>query len=80
MLFRSRGGCTSGNLFEANVKRKVMERADKGVLLVDSSKMGMASPFAFAHFSDFEILITSPGIDDITHQAILAAGAKLVIV
>jgi DeoR/GlpR family transcriptional regulator of sugar metabolism len=75
-----RGGCTSGNLFEANVKRKVMERADKGVLLVDSSKMGCVSPFAFAHFSDFDTVIISPDIDDVTRQAILVAGAKLVIV
>jgi DeoR/GlpR family transcriptional regulator of sugar metabolism len=75
-----RGGCTSGNLFEANIKKKVLERADKGVLLVDSSKMGSVSPFAFAHFADFNTVITSPGIDDVTRQAILATGARLMVV
>jgi DeoR/GlpR family transcriptional regulator of sugar metabolism len=75
-----RGGCTSGNLFEANIKKKVLERSDKGVLLVDSSKMGTVSPFAFAHFSDFDTVITSPGVDDVMRQTILAAGAKLIVV
>jgi DeoR family transcriptional regulator of aga operon len=75
-----RGGCTSGNLFEANIKKKALERASKGVLLVDGSKMGTVSPFAFAHFSDFDTVITSQGIDDVTRQAILDAGVRLVVV
>ncbi|MDR1827799.1 MAG: DeoR/GlpR family DNA-binding transcription regulator, partial [Methylobacteriaceae bacterium] len=75
-----RGSCSSGNLFEANVKQRVIQRADKPMLLVDNSKMGIVEPFAFAHFSDFHTVITSPGVDDTVRRMILSAGARLEIV
>lgn len=75
-----RGSCASGNLFEANVKKKVIQRADQALLLVDSSKMGVVEPFAFAHFSDLDTVITAPVIDEAVRLAIKEAGTKLVVV
>ncbi len=76
----ARGSCASGNLFEANVKKRVVQRADRAVLLVDSSKMGVVEPFAFAHFSDMDTVITAPRVDEAIRQTILDAGTRLVVV
>ena len=52
-------GVTNVNLPEAEVKRAVLERAQRAVLLADASKLGRIGAGSIAPLERFELLITS---------------------
>lgn len=67
-------GVTSTTQQEAAVNSLMVERADRMVLLADSSKLGMAAGFSYATLDQVSILITDTGATDEDVDALLAAG------
>jgi len=53
---------TCGNYDESQMKKRVIEKAARVVLLMDSSKAGKSLPFTFAHPRDIEFLVTDDKI------------------
>ena len=51
-------GFTSGNFDECQIKKRVIEKAVKTIMLMDSSKFGKNHPFTFAVLQDIDLLIT----------------------
>ncbi len=51
-------GFTVSNVYEAELKRKVISKAKKRIMLMDSSKIGKDLMYTLADFQDIDILIT----------------------
>lgn len=56
--FSAEAGFTVSNINEAELKRKVISRAKKVIMLLDSSKIGKDLLFTLADISDIHVLIT----------------------
>jgi len=56
--FTFKSGFTCGNFDECNLKKRVIEKAAKVIMLMDSSKFGKNHPFTFAALTDINLLIT----------------------
>lgn len=67
-------GATSNTQQEAVVNALMVERSDKVILLMDSSKMGASTGFTYASLSDISLLITDTGLSDEDMRALLDAG------
>ena len=72
----SRGAGTS-NHTRMRVKRKMMERAEKSVLLADSSKYSAFSPWCVAQLQEFSTIITDKGLGEAARKSVLHGGANL---
>ena len=57
-------GFTCGNYDESQLKRRVIEKASKVIMLMDSSKYGKSLPFTFAEISDVDVMVTDSKIDN----------------
>lgn len=55
--FSLESGFTVGNIYECELKRKVVKRAQKVILLMDSSKVNKNLPFTYASLEDIDIWI-----------------------
>ena len=51
------GGFTCGNQAEAEVKRMVIEKADKVIMLLDSSKVNKRTPYTFANLNEIDCMV-----------------------
>lgn len=58
----ARSGFTIGNYSECELKKIVVEKAQKVVILMDSSKIDKALPYTFATFDNADVLITDAPI------------------
>ena len=56
--FSLKNGFTVGNYEEGVLKNSIISKAEKVIMLIDSSKFGNTMPFTFAHMEDIDILIT----------------------
>ena len=56
--FTFNNGFTCGNFDECQLKKRVIEKAAKVIMLMDSSKFGKNLPFTFADLPDIDLLIT----------------------
>jgi len=61
--FTWRSGFTCGNFDECQIKKQVIDRAQKVIMLMDSTKVGKSHPFTFATLQDIDMLITDDRID-----------------
>lgn len=50
-------GLTVSNIYECDLKRKVVERAKKVILLMDTSKINKDLPFTYAKIEDIDIWV-----------------------
>lgn len=67
--FSFKSGFTCGNFDEAEVKRRVILKASKVIVLMDSSKLGKNMPFTFAKPSDVDLVLSDDKIPrDIAQQ------------
>ncbi|MBW5448675.1 DeoR family transcriptional regulator [Cohnella sp. CFH 77786] len=57
-------GITDYELSEANISRKMMERADETVFLADSSKFGNSTFASVCSLDDVYTMVTDAGLDD----------------
>lgn len=55
--FSIENGLTVSNVYECELKRKVVNRAKKVILLMDSSKINKVLPFTYANFEDINIWV-----------------------
>lgn len=62
--FTFKNGFTCGNYAEGEIKKKVIEKANKVIALVDSSKFGKSMPFTFANLEHIHHFITDANITD----------------
>ncbi len=71
--YSPKNGFTVGNCGEGELKQKIIEKADKTILLIDSSKFGKSMTYTFASMKDIDILITdkkpSDEIMDLAQQS-----------
>lgn len=56
--FSIENGFTISNIYESELKRKVIENAKKVIMLMDTSKLNKNLPFTFAKLEDIDIWIT----------------------
>ena len=61
--YSQRNSFSCGNYDESMLKKRVIEKASKVVMLMDSSKYGKNLPFTFAALSDIDFFITDDGLD-----------------
>lgn len=74
------GGATTANILMAEVDRKMVERARKTVLVVDSSKIGQAGFVPIHPLSSFNILITDSNAPADFLEAIRRMGVEVIVV
>ena len=60
--FTFNNGFTCGNYDECQIKKRVIEKAAKVIMLMDSTKFGRNMPFTFAGLSDIDTLVTDKNI------------------
>ncbi len=60
-------------------KRRLLQRADEIVLLVDSSKFGAPAGQVLCPLEQVGILVTDDGVSDASAQAVERAGVKLIV-
>ena len=66
--FSIENGFTVSNIFECELKKKVVSRAKKVIMLMDSTKIYKDLPFTFVQLDDIDVLITeNPLPDDINN-------------
>jgi len=61
--FSFQNAFTCGNYDECELKKRVVSKAKKRVMLMDSSKAGRGLPFTFAGLSDIDFLVTDDRLD-----------------
>lgn len=62
--FSAEHGFTVSNMYECELKKKVVSRAKKIILMIDSGKIGRTLPFTFAHLQNINTLIVENRIPD----------------
>lgn len=70
-------GFTCGEEEEYALKRAVMERSEKVVLLMDSTKVGLASTFTFAVPEDIDVIVSDGRLDSVTVREMKQAGVEI---
>jgi DeoR/GlpR family transcriptional regulator of sugar metabolism len=68
--FSIENGFTVSNIFECELKKKVVVRAKKVIILMDSTKINKDLPFTFVHLDDINILITENALSDDINDAL----------
>ncbi len=71
-------GVTCSFLEDGPIKTSMMRNSQDKILLIDSSKFGKVSTFAFAKISDFSCVITDNGIPSEYKDYILSNGVRLI--
>jgi len=69
---------TVSNIYEAELKTKVLMKAKKVVVLMDNSKINKVLPYTFAKLSDIGILITEAALPNELKSAIESSGVCIV--
>lgn len=63
-------GFTVSNIYECELKRKVIKRAKKVIMLMDSSKLNKTLPFTYASLEDIDLLVCEkPFPQDVLSEA-----------
>lgn len=57
-------GFTVSNIYECELKRKVVKRAKKVILLMDSSKINKTLPFTYANLEDINMWVCEKALPD----------------
>lgn len=57
-------GFSVSNIYEAEVKKLVVQKAKKVVMLVDSSKVGSSMTFSFCSLADVDIWVSDDGLPE----------------
>ena len=71
------GGFTCGNQAEAEVKRAVIKKADKVIMLLDSSKVNKKTPYTFASLSDVDRMVVDTNFSKESKASIEQNGTKV---
>ena len=71
-------GFTAENAEDAKLKREVLRRAEKRVVVMDSSKVGRVSTYTFAMPEDIDILVSDSRLDEDTKQRLIRSNVRLI--
>ncbi len=77
-FIKESGAFTCGMQSEAEVKRAVMQKADKVIMLIDSSKVGKKTPYTFAELSDVDYLVVDKNFPKELKIALENSGIKVI--
>lgn len=78
--FSLKNGFTSGNWNESELKRLVVERAEKVIVLLSSDKIDRSMPYTFGHLEDIDLIITEENPPKELCDAAKKAGVKIIVV
>jgi len=73
-------GLTTTNMMEAQLNRKMIEAAQKTIVLADSSKFGKRGFGKICGLEDIEQVITDSGISDYMAKTLMGIGIEVTIV
>lgn len=76
--FSIENGFTVSNLYESDLKRKVISRANKVIMLVDSSKIGRDLLFTYAYLKDIDIWICEQPLPPDIEKEARKAGVEII--
>ena len=76
--FSLESGFTVGNIYECELKMKVLKRAQKVILLMDTSKINKNLPFTYATLEDMDIWICENLTTEIEAEA-KNCGVRIII-
>jgi DeoR/GlpR family transcriptional regulator of sugar metabolism len=65
-------GFTVSNIYECELKRKIIQRAKQVIVLMDTSKLNKNQPFTFANLADIDIWICESPLPNEYMQATIA--------
>ena len=71
-------GFSVSNMYEAELKKKVISKAKQTIVLLDSSKIGKTLLFTFADLNSVDVLITDEEVSDLLLQAAKEANTLIV--
>ncbi len=71
------GSFSCGNQAEAEVKRKIIEKADFVIMLLDTSKVYKKSPYTFATLKDINCMVVDSSFPESLKADIQKAGVKI---
>ncbi|MBN1836991.1 MAG: DeoR/GlpR transcriptional regulator [Spirochaetales bacterium] len=72
-------GLTTFFYFEADVKKALIQAAQRVILVTDSSKFGKVSTTYFGELSEVDTVITDDGLSDEQRQVLEGLGIELII-
>ncbi len=72
-------GVSCSSLLKQKIKRTMLRRAERSVLLVDSSKYGLCNPWGVAPLDDFGAIITDVGLTARARREVRGAGGGLMV-
>jgi DeoR family transcriptional regulator of aga operon len=75
--FSEESGFTCGKESEMLVKKLVIQKARTTIALMDSSKLKKMMPYTFAHFEDFDFVLTDEGVPESFIQQARQAGTQV---
>ena len=73
-------GATDFNIYEVSLKKLMIERANKKIALLDSTKLGTSSVASFCDFENIELLITDSNSDKPTVKKFEEHGLNVKVV
>ena len=71
------GGFTCGNYAECEVKRAIIKKANKKIVLMDSTKVGKSLAYTFANLKDVDILITNKRLPENLYVCAIKGGVEV---
>ncbi len=77
--FTVEGGISTTDSDEAYTKELVMQRAEKAILLADSSKLGKKSFAVSGSLSDIDVVITDSGVSTVLVKELKKKGIEVVV-
>ena len=76
--FTMERGVTTSNILEAELKKTMIERAQRVALVADHTKYGNALSLTIAPLAGIDVLITDNGLSDEQAREIESAGVKVI--
>lgn len=70
-------GATTPDINQAEVKKKMLDAADRAYLLCDSGKLGTNAFMPFAGCEDLHVVITDSGVDPLMAKELTDSGIEL---
>ncbi len=77
-FIKDTGSFTCGMQSEAEIKRKVIEKADYVIMLLDSSKVNKKTPYTFATLKDINCMVVDSAFPEELKNSIENGGTKVV--
>ncbi len=74
-----RSGLTSGNYIECELKKMIVDKADKVVVLMDSSKLDKSLPYTFCTLEKVDTIITDDELSYDVQKKAMEYGVEVII-